>query len=95
MLNVIYHKTFKETGRKECICDEDYHQRLDYIEWFNSPDLVDRRKVIEKLKKISVDGEPMVTAYEREEKILDDLHVVYEKDELEKKKRGRPKVKKE
>ena len=51
MLNVIYHKTFKETGRKECICDEEYRKRLDYIEWFNSPDLVDRKKIRDKEKE--------------------------------------------
>lgn len=44
MLSVIYHKSFKSTGRKKCIPDEIYKQLLDYIEWFDSPDLIDRRE---------------------------------------------------
>lgn len=51
MLNVIYHVTFKETGRKECVTDDIYKEMLDYIEWFDSPDLIDRREIKEKKQK--------------------------------------------
>lgn len=80
MLNVIYHKSFKETGEKRCIPDELYHQMLDYVEWFNSPDLVDRSgSANKKCKKIELE--------EVEEEVTEKVEEV--------KKRGRPKIKKE
>jgi len=47
MLSVIYHKTFKETGLKKCLHDDICREMLDYIEWFDSPDLIDRKEIIE------------------------------------------------
>ena len=61
MLNVIYHKSFKETGEKRCVPDKLYHQMLDYIEWFNSPDLVDRSETLKKTCKKSEEVEEKVT----------------------------------
>lgn len=80
MLNIIYHKSFKETGKKECVIDEIYHQMLDYIEWFDSPALIDRRTFTgEKVKDKIVPVE--------QTKVVKEDNCV--------KKRGRPKVKKE
>ena len=54
MLNIIYHKTFKETGFKKCVQDDVYYEILDFVEWFDSPALIDRReKKVEKKEKVS------------------------------------------
>lgn len=80
MLNIIYHKSFKETGKKECVVDEIYRQMLDYTEWFDSPALIDRRpQPVEKPRAKIVPVEK--TNVTKEDNCV--------------KKRGRPKVKKE
>lgn len=43
MLNIIYHKSFATSGHKECVDDDTYLKMLDYIEWFDSPALIDKR----------------------------------------------------
>jgi len=45
MLNVMYHKTFKESGLKKCVADDIYIQELDYVEWFPTPDLISNHDV--------------------------------------------------
>jgi len=50
MLNVIYHKSFKTTEKKKCVDDETYLTMLDYIEWFDSPELIDRRTKIHEVE---------------------------------------------
>ncbi len=80
MLNVIYHKSFKETGEKRCIPDDLYNQMLDYVEWFNSPDLVDRSETLNKTCKKK-------ELVEVEEEITEKVEEV--------KKRGRPRIKQE
>lgn len=91
MLNIIYHKTYKESGFKRCVDDETYKSLLDSVEWFSSPalinDEVDNKSDDNKSDKIK-------------EKIVEDIikDVLPEEEEIlepEEKKRGRPKVKKE
>lgn len=91
MLHVIYHKTFNETGLKQCIADDIWVELLDFKEWFNSPDMVDRSEEHKiKLAKLGI-KEPEVAKIAR----IRICNPSVEESEECVKKRGRPKAKKE
>lgn len=105
MLNVIYHKSFKTTGKKKCVDDETYKQMLDYIEWFDSPAL----NVVEMLDPLPLPESEEVKNEKEKKKELSKEELKQKeierkerhKKEIEKeseaieKKRGRPTIKKE
>lgn len=89
MLNIIYHKSFKETGKKECVNDETYKKMLDYIEWFDSPAL----NPVELLDPLP---DPDLEIFIEDKEDEEQEEQEEQDDEIEgKKKRGRPKIKKE